>query len=67
MSERTAPTPLWGTAEVARYCNVSESTVRAWRFNDVGPQGHRVGKHVRYNPNDVIAWVESDGDQSAAS
>ncbi|MFD0340381.1 helix-turn-helix domain-containing protein [Streptomyces sp. NPDC127117] len=36
----------------------SVETVYQWRRKRVGPRGFRVGRHLRYDPDDVRAWVE---------
>ncbi|MFF3321041.1 helix-turn-helix transcriptional regulator [Streptomyces sp. NPDC002889] len=36
----------------------SVETVYAWRKKRTGPPGFRVGKHLRYDPAAVRAWVE---------
>ncbi|TWV50244.1 helix-turn-helix domain-containing protein [Streptomyces misionensis] len=35
----------------------SVETVYAWRRKRIGPPGFRVGKHLRYDPATVRAWV----------
>ncbi|WP_084338564.1 helix-turn-helix domain-containing protein [Actinomadura oligospora] len=47
---------LWTTDEVATYLGVPKDTLYVWRNRGVGPRGRRVGKHLRYEPADVIAW-----------
>lgn len=37
----------------------SVETVYQWRRKDTGPRGFRVGRHLRFDPNDVRAWVDS--------
>ncbi|MEU2438513.1 helix-turn-helix domain-containing protein [Streptomyces rubradiris] len=37
----------------------SVETVYQWRRKDTGPKGFRVGRHLRFDPDDVRAWVES--------
>ena len=37
----------------------SVETVYQWRRKGVGPRGFRVGRHLRFDPDDVSAWVES--------
>ncbi|MFR9800430.1 helix-turn-helix domain-containing protein [Streptomyces sp. MS06] len=37
----------------------SVETVYQWRRKGVGPRGFRVGRHLRFDPEDVSAWVES--------
>jgi hypothetical protein len=34
-------------------------TLYRWRLEKQGPPCLRVGKHLRYVPEDVVAWVES--------
>ncbi|MER5468070.1 helix-turn-helix domain-containing protein [Streptomyces sp. NPDC002685] len=35
----------------------SVETVYQWRRKRIGPNGFRVGKHLRYDPAAVKAWV----------
>ncbi|MBT2509655.1 helix-turn-helix domain-containing protein [Streptomyces sp. ISL-98] len=35
----------------------SVETLYAWRKKRIGPPGFRVGKHIRYDPADVHAYV----------
>ncbi|MEU6365310.1 helix-turn-helix domain-containing protein [Streptomyces sp. NPDC046931] len=37
----------------------SVETVYQWRRKDIGPRGFRVGRYLRFDPEDVRAWVES--------
>jgi excisionase family DNA binding protein len=48
---------LWGVKEVAAYLGVPVQTVYQWRTTRYGPAGVRVGRYVRYRPEDVRAWV----------
>ncbi|MDX3176171.1 hypothetical protein PV382_28455 [Streptomyces scabiei] len=43
-------------------------TVYQWRRKRTGPPGFRIGKHVRYDPADVHAYVidRKHADQDAA-
>lgn len=50
------PEPLWGVAEVARYLRIPVTTLYQWRHRGYGPAGTRVGRYVRYDPDDVRAW-----------
>jgi excisionase family DNA binding protein len=52
------PRPLWGTEEVAEYLGVPVKTLYKWRLEKHGPPWLRVGKHLRYVQEDVVAWVE---------
>lgn len=53
------PRPLWGVDDVAEYLGIPVKTLYKWRLESHGPTCLRVGKHLRYVPDDVIAWVES--------
>lgn len=48
---------LWGIKDVAAYLDVPVQTVYQWRSKDYGPPGVRVGRYVKYRPEDVRAWV----------
>jgi predicted DNA-binding transcriptional regulator AlpA len=37
----------------------SVETVYQWRRKHTGPRGFRVGRHLRFDPRDVRAWVDS--------
>ncbi len=34
-----------------------KETVYAWRKKQIGPPGFRIGKHIRYDPAEVLAHV----------
>jgi excisionase family DNA binding protein len=50
---------LWGVDELSAYLGVPVQTIYQWRTKKYGPPGRRVGKHVRFRPEDVEAWVAS--------
>ncbi|MCX4829655.1 helix-turn-helix domain-containing protein [Streptomyces sp. NBC_01016] len=45
--------------DVAELLAVPVETVYQWRRKRTGPKGFRVGRHLRFDPADVRAWVES--------
>ncbi|MGW6654966.1 DNA-binding protein [Streptomyces sp. CB02130] len=55
-------TPL----DLADLLGVPVETVYQWRRKDIGPRGFRVGRHLRYDPEDVRAWVATLMDKEAA-
>ncbi|MFE3470302.1 helix-turn-helix transcriptional regulator [Streptomyces bacillaris] len=55
-------TPL----DLADLLGVPVETVYQWRRKDTGPRGFRVGRHLRYDPEDVRAWVAILMDKEAA-
>ncbi|AXE85042.1 helix-turn-helix domain-containing protein [Streptomyces sp. Go-475] len=44
----------------------SVETVYQWRRKHIGPRGFRVGRHLRFDPQDVQAWVKSRIEGAAA-
>lgn len=60
MDERTER--LWGVRDVAEFLGVPVATLYQWRYQGYGPRGRRVGRYVRYNPDDVRAWFASLSD-----
>jgi excisionase family DNA binding protein len=45
--------------ELAELLQVPEKTVYSWRYRGEGPRGVIVGRHLRYRPQDVDAWLEA--------
>ncbi|GGZ10097.1 helix-turn-helix transcriptional regulator [Streptomyces poonensis] len=43
--------------DIADMFEVPKETVYQWRKKRTGPPGFRVGKHLRYDPADVRAYV----------
>jgi hypothetical protein len=31
-----------------------------WRYMIIGPAAHRVGRHLRYDPSGVEAWLNEE-------
>ncbi|MFI5901280.1 helix-turn-helix domain-containing protein [Streptomyces cyaneofuscatus] len=46
--------------------SVPLETVYTWRKKRTGPPGFRVGKHLRYDPAAVHAWISSLSEHEAA-
>ncbi|MGA5272558.1 helix-turn-helix domain-containing protein [Streptomyces cellulosae] len=45
--------------DIAEMFEVPKETVYQWRKKRIGPPGFRIGKHLRYDPADVRAYVTS--------
>ncbi|MEU2606236.1 helix-turn-helix transcriptional regulator [Streptomyces albus] len=45
--------------DLADLFGVPLETVYQWRRKRTGPPGFRVGRHLRYDPEDVRTWVAS--------
>lgn len=59
MTTPTLPTRrLWGVTDVADYLGVPVKTLYQWRHQGYGPRSRRVGRHLRYDPRDVVTWFE---------
>lgn len=43
--------------ELAELTGVPERTLAQWRYLGNGPAYVKVGRHVRYRPEDVQAWL----------
>ncbi len=50
---------LWSVKELSVYLGVPVATLYQWRSRGYGPPGRRLGKHVRYVPDQVQDWVRS--------
>lgn len=50
---------LWTVHDVSAYLGVPVETLYRWRKNRTGPPAARVGRHLRYDPVDVRAWVRA--------
>ena len=47
---------LWTSEEKAAYLQIPKATLYQWRYLGIGPKAGRVGRHLRYDPEDVKAW-----------
>lgn len=63
---RPLPERYLTPVDLADLLGVPVETVYQWRRKDTGPRGFRVGRHLRYDPEDVRAWVASLMDKEAA-
>ncbi|NIH88248.1 helix-turn-helix transcriptional regulator [Amycolatopsis granulosa] len=52
---------LLSIEDLADYLGIPKGTLYQWRTKGYGPTGRRVGKYVRYRPEDVDAWIEQQG------
>ncbi|MDX2974267.1 helix-turn-helix domain-containing protein [Kribbella solani] len=53
--------PRWTVEDVAAYLGIPVKTLYRWRApgQEYGPVGVRIGKHIRYDPQDVIDWFQA--------
>ncbi len=53
------PRPLPDPEDIAALLSVPLETVYAWRKKRTGPPAFRIGKHLRYDPTAVHAWINA--------
>jgi predicted DNA-binding transcriptional regulator AlpA len=53
---------LWSAEETVFYLGVPKATLYRWRCLGIGPAAARVGKYLRYDPAEVVAWVRQQQD-----
>lgn len=55
--------PLWTVDDVATLLKVPVKTIYEWRRHRKGPQAMRVGKYLRFEPQQVREWLKSTREQ----
>lgn len=55
--ERPEIDPLWTAAELSHYLGVPVQTLYQWKWLGQGPPVHKIGRHLRYDPTEVRAWI----------
>ncbi len=50
--------PLWTVEDVAAFLQVPVQTLYSWRSRRSGPPARKVGKYLRYRPDDVVRWLD---------
>jgi predicted site-specific integrase-resolvase len=61
------PEPLITEGEAAGILRVSLTSLRRWRRQGNGPMYRKLGRTVRYRPNDLSDFVASAGRTSTAN
>ena len=51
--------------ETAAYLRVPVGTLYQWRHRRRGPRAFKVGRHLRYDPDEVRAWLHDQGGRHA--
>ena len=51
--------------DLSEMLGIPVDTLYGWRHRGQGPQGYRVGRHVRFRRASVEAWLESRIDSRA--
>ncbi|MFD7655062.1 helix-turn-helix transcriptional regulator [Actinosynnema sp. NPDC059797] len=56
---------LWSVGDVSAYLGVPVKTLYQWKWRGEGPPVRKVGKHLRYVPDQVRAWVDGLDERAA--
>ncbi|MFE5995213.1 helix-turn-helix domain-containing protein [Streptomyces sp. NPDC056453] len=62
---RPLPVRYLTPVDLADLLGVPVETVYQWRRKRTGPRGFRVGRHLRFDPEDIRAWVQSQMEEAA--
>ena len=49
---------LWTAQETADYLGIPKATLYQWHYLGIGPKPGRVGRHLRYDPDEVKTWFQ---------
>jgi excisionase family DNA binding protein len=52
--------------QLAAVLQVPVATIYQWRYTGDAPPGFRLGRHVRFRRDDVLAWLEQRRDEPRA-
>ncbi|MFJ3512107.1 helix-turn-helix transcriptional regulator [Streptomyces luteogriseus] len=63
--KRSLPDRYLTPVDLADLLGVPVETVYQWRRKQIGPRGFRVGRHLRFDAEDVRVWVESQMERAA--
>lgn len=53
------PDRLWPPVETAGFLGIAVRTLYQLNTNGTGPRYYKVGRECRYDPRDVVSWLES--------
>jgi excisionase family DNA binding protein len=51
---------LWSVDDVSTYLGVPVKTLYQWKWRGEGPPVRKIGRHLRYDPAKVQAWVNGE-------
>ncbi|MFG3110164.1 helix-turn-helix transcriptional regulator [Streptomyces tendae] len=63
--KRSLPDRYLTPLDLADLLGIPVETVYQWRRKQTGPRGFRVGRHLRFDPEDVRVWLESQMEEAA--
>jgi excisionase family DNA binding protein len=51
---------LWTVEDVSAYLGVPVKTLYQWKWRGEGPPVRKIGRHLRYDPMKLHAWVAEE-------
>ncbi|WP_020670426.1 helix-turn-helix transcriptional regulator [Amycolatopsis nigrescens] len=51
---------LWTADDVSAYLGVPVKTLYQWKWRGEGPPVRKIGRHLRYDPAKLRAWLDQD-------
>ncbi|TVT46736.1 helix-turn-helix domain-containing protein [Amycolatopsis rhizosphaerae] len=51
---------LWTVEDVSAYLGVPVKTLYQWKWRGEGPPVRKVGRHLRYDPAKLRAWLDNE-------
>lgn len=58
MTAPVATEELWSIIRTSQYLGIPVGTLYQWRHRRTGPPACKIGRHLRYDPTTVRAWVQ---------
>jgi len=49
---------MWTVKDLSAFLDIPVPTLYRWRRTRCGPPCHRIGRHLRYLREEVIAWLK---------
>ena len=49
--------------EVAGILGIPVATLYGWRYRQIGPKALKVGRHLRYRPEDLDRFIQNSADR----
>ncbi|MYW00705.1 helix-turn-helix domain-containing protein [Streptomyces sp. SID3343] len=56
-TRKKLPDVLWTAEETAAYLGVEVTTLYAWRYKNEGPAAYKIGRWLRFDPEDIRVWL----------
>ena len=60
MIDKSVINELLTESEAAKYLKISERTLQAWRCTGAGPALVQIGRAIRYQLKDILAWINAN-------